>query len=198
MPPHSNSFQFSRTSCNVNIHHSSWRLTLKCRQSSVLLYRCKCFNSTHYTHDNNFKFKCSLLSNPYFQIFQIYLLHTHLQWVIVLSVLVGLNWWMKPLNKWHSYRNSSGILPSPPTTCAERLAACLCKTQREKTESDKEELAKEALAKAHQNPALDTPPTSQSSLESSYSSSSLPLTLRKMEDENKRKDSTLEVDDNEL
>ena len=105
---------------------------------------------------------------------------------------------MKPLNKWHSYRNSSGILPSPPTTCAERLAACHCKTQREKTESDKEELAKEALAKAHQNPALDTPPTSQSSLESSYSSSSLPLTLRKMEDENKRKDSTLEVDDNEL
>ena len=116
----------------------------------------------------------------------------------MLSVLVGLNWWMKPLNKWHSYASPPGLLPSSPTTCAERLAACLCKTQREETEGDKEKLAKEALTKAHQNSALDKPATSQSTLESSDSSSSLPLTLRKIEDENKRKDPTLKIDDNKL
>ena len=123
---------------------------------------------------------------------------THPQWIIVLCILIGLNWWMKPLNKWRSYINPPGILPPPPTTCTERFAACLCKTQQEQSEEDEKELAKEALAKAHQNP-WDTPSTSQSSPDSSYSSTALPLTSRKTEiEKKKRKDSTLEIDDIEL
>ena len=137
------------------------------------------------------------LNSYYFTLSMHTHVHTHPQWVIVICILVGLNWWMKPLYKWRSYITLPGVVPPPPTTCSERLTACLCKTQQEQTEEYKEELAKEALTKVYQNP-WDTPSTGQSSSESSYSSSALPLTSRRTENEKKKKDPTLEIDDIEL
>ena len=115
---------------------------------------------------------------------------------MVICILVGLNWWMKPLYKWKSYITPPGIQMPPPTTCTERLGACLCKSYQEQQDEEEEALAKQALIRAHQNPwDTDSNTSISTSTETSYSGSAMPMKTRKDEI---KKDPALIIDDIEL